>query len=115
MLVGLSCVKNVAHRFSGFFLGRGGDMGVGAKGEAGGEVAQHTGQGLDIHAVLQGDGGEGVAEVVESNLWDACPRQHSFQHVVHAIRRDGAAVGGGEDVLVIGLALLLPQNFYCLL
>ncbi len=47
-------------------------MGVGVQGEAGGEVAQDAGDCLDVHAVLQGDGCEGVAEVVESHLGDAC-------------------------------------------
>lgn len=44
-------------------------MGVGVQGEAGGVVAQHTGDGFDVHAVLQGQGGEGVAQVVEAKLW----------------------------------------------
>ena len=35
-------------------------MGVGVQGEACGEVTQHAGYRLDVHAVLQGDGGEGV-------------------------------------------------------
>lgn len=43
-------------------------MGVGVQGEAGGEVAQHTADGLDVHAVLEGEGGEGMTEVVEPNL-----------------------------------------------
>ena len=47
-------------------------MSVGVQGEACGEVAQHTGHGLNVHSVLQGDGCEGVAEVVESDLRDTC-------------------------------------------
>ena len=35
-------------------------MGVGAQGESGIVVPQHTGDGLDVHTVLQGQGGEGV-------------------------------------------------------
>ena len=38
-------------------------MGVGVQGEAGGEVTKHTGLRLDVHAILQGDGCKGVAEV----------------------------------------------------
>ena len=45
-------------------------MGVGVQGEASGEVAQHTGDCLDVHTVLQGDGCEGMAEIVESDLRD---------------------------------------------
>ena len=47
-------------------------MGVGVQGEACGEVAQHTADGLDVHTVLKCDGCEGVAEVMESDLGDAC-------------------------------------------
>ena len=89
-------------------------MGIGVQGEACGEVTQHAGHRLDIHSVLEGDGGEGVAEIVESDLRDASPLQHPLQHVVHTIRGDGAAVGRGEHILVIGLALLFPQDFDCL-
>ena len=35
-------------------------MGVGIQGEACGEVTEHAGHRLDVHAVLEGDGGEGV-------------------------------------------------------
>ena len=39
-------------------MGAGGDVGVGVQGEAGGEVAQHAGNGLDVHTVLQRQGRE---------------------------------------------------------
>ena len=68
-------------------------MGVGVEREAGGEMAEHTADRLDVHAILEGDGCEGVAEVVESDFRDACPCQYSFEHIVHAIRGDGATVG----------------------
>ena len=90
-------------------------MGVGVQGEACGEVSEHTRHCLDIHTVLQGNSCEGVAEVVESDLGDACSCQYSFQHVVYAVRRDGASVRGREDILVIGFLFLLFQNFYRLL
>ena len=35
-------------------------MGISVQGKACGEVTQHAGDGFDIHAVLQGDGCEGV-------------------------------------------------------
>ena len=37
-------------------------MGVGIQREPSGEVTQHTADGLDIHTVLQGNRGKGVAE-----------------------------------------------------
>ena len=60
-------------------------MGVGVQGEACGEVTEHTADRFDIHAVLQGDGGEGVAEVVESDLWDPGSGQHSLEHIVDTV------------------------------
>ena len=41
-------------------------MGVGVQGEAGGEVAEHSAHGLDVHPVLQSQGGEGVPKLVEA-------------------------------------------------
>ena len=75
-------------------------MGVGIQGEACGEVTQHAGYGLDVHTVLQGDGSEGVAEVMESDLRDASPLQYTLQHVVDAVRGDGTAVGGREHISI---------------
>ena len=82
-------------------------MGIGIQGEAGGEVAQHAGHRFDVHAVLQRDGCEGMAEVMKSDLRDTCSLQHSLEHVVDAVRGDGAAVGGGEDISIVRLRLLL--------
>ena len=59
-------------------------MGVGVEGEAGGEVTQHAAYRLDVHAVLQGDGGEGVAEIVESNLRDSGSSQYSLTSAASA-------------------------------
>ena len=61
-------------------------MGIGVQGEASVEVTQHAGQRLDVHTVLQGNGGEGVAEVVESDLRDAGSFENALQHIVHTIR-----------------------------
>ena len=43
-----------------FELGVGGDVGVGVQREARRVVTQHTADGLDVHAVLQRHGREGV-------------------------------------------------------
>ena len=83
-------------------------MGVGVQGESGREVPQHTGHRLDVYAVLQGDGCEGVAEVVESDLRDDSPLNYSLKHVIHTVWRDWATIGRGEHIRVIGLSLLLP-------
>ena len=87
-------------------------MGVGVQGEAGGEVAEHTADCFNVYAILQSYGRKGVTKVVESDLWDTCPCKDSLKHIIHAIRRNGTALRGGEDILVIGFCLLCFKNFY---
>ena len=86
-------------------------MGVGIQGEACGEVAEYAADDLDIHAVLEGNGCESVAEIVESDLRDACSLQHTLQHIIHTVRGDGTTIGRREHILVISFTLLLPQDF----
>ena len=64
-----------------FELGVGGDMGVGVQREARRVVTQHTADGLDVHAVLQGHGCEGVAEVMKADAGQPRPFQHPLQHM----------------------------------
>ena len=106
--------QDISHGLGGFLLSRGSYVGIGVQGEACGEVTQHAGHGLDVHTILEGDGCKGVAEVMESDLRDTSPFQNTLQHIVDAVRGDGASIGRGEHILVIGLALLLPQDFDCL-
>ena len=87
-------------------------MSIGVQSEACREVTQHTGHGLDIHTVLEGDSGEGVAEVMESDLRDASPFEDALQHIVDAVRGDRAAVRRGKHIGVIGFGFLLFENFY---
>ena len=44
--------EDTAHRIGGFFLRRGGDVGVGVQCETRAVVSQHSGDCLDVHAVL---------------------------------------------------------------
>ena len=60
-------------------------MGVGIRGEACVEGAEHFGHDLDVHSVLECDGGEDH----EICLWDARPYRHSFQHTVYDAWQDG--------------------------
>ena len=46
-----------------------GDVGVGAEGETGVIVAEDTGDGFDVYTVLQRQGGECVAEIVQTYVW----------------------------------------------
>ena len=61
-------------------------MGIGIESESRREVTQHAGYSFYVNSVLQRNGSKGVAEVVESDLWDTCSCQHSFEHIVHAVR-----------------------------
>ena len=53
-------------------MGVSGDVGVGVQREARGVVPEHTADGLDVPAVLQGQGREGVAQVVKADAWQSC-------------------------------------------
>lgn len=52
-------IQHIAQRIRCLFLCGRGHMGIGVQREPSREVAEHSGYGLDIHAVLQGDGGGG--------------------------------------------------------
>ena len=53
--------QHICHRLRGFPLCRCGHMGVSIQGEPGGEVTEHAADGLDVDAVLESQGGEGVS------------------------------------------------------
>ena len=57
-----------AHGFCRLILHLSGGVGVGAEGEACVVMTQHTGDRLDVHAILQGEGGEGMTQVVEADV-----------------------------------------------
>ena len=59
--------QDAAHGLSGLVLLLPRSVGVGAQGKASVVVPQHGGHGFDVHAVLEGCGGEGVPEIVESD------------------------------------------------
>ena len=50
----------ISHGFRGLVLHLPSGVGVGSEGEACVIVAKHTGNRLDVHTVLEGQGGEGV-------------------------------------------------------
>ena len=47
-------------------------MSVGVQREACGVVTQHTADGFYVHAILEGHGGKGVSEVMESDAGQPC-------------------------------------------
>ena len=75
-----------AHRLCGLVLLLPCGVGVGAECESSVIVAEHTADGFDVHAVLQGHRREGVAEIVKADAWQPCPFQHPLEHVQHAVR-----------------------------
>ena len=89
-------------------------MGVGVQRETRGVVPEHTADGLDVHAVLQGHRREGVAQVMKADAWQPSPFQHSLQHMQDAIWGDGVAVRRWEYILTSYFFLLRLENFYCI-
>ena len=69
-----------------FELGVRCDVGVGVQREARRVVAQHRGHRFHVHAVLQGHGREGVAEIVKADAGQPSPFQHPLEHMQHAVR-----------------------------
>lgn len=93
----LDCPRqHVPHRLRRLSLGCAGNVGIGVQGKPCGEVAQHPGHGFHIHPVLQGQGSEGVAQVMEPHFWQPCPFQHPMEHMQHTVWGDGPAIGGRE-------------------
>ena len=74
-----------------------GDVAVDVDGGGGADVTDDGGQGLDVHAVLQGGGSERVAEVVEPNILAPGPLQGLFHFAVDALRVDGALPASGWE------------------
>ena len=64
----------------------GSDVGVGVQREARGVVPEHTADGLDVHAVLERHGCEGVAQVMKADAGQPRPFQHSLQHMQDTVR-----------------------------
>ena len=74
-----------------------GGVGVGAESESCIVVPQHGGDGLDIDTVLEGQGGEGVAEIVEPEVFQAGILQDALVEGGYRVRMvHGAGAGGGE-------------------
>lgn len=60
--------QDAAHSLGGLVLLLLRGVGVGAQGEPGIVVPRHGGHGFDVHAVLEGCGGEGVTEIMEPDM-----------------------------------------------
>ena len=60
--------QEVAHCLGRFLLRGGGDVGVGVQGESCRVVAQHSGNRLDVHTILESQRRKRVAEIMEPYL-----------------------------------------------
>ena len=67
-------------------------MGMGVQGEACGEVTQHAGHRLGIHTILEGNGREGVSEVVESYFRDTRSLKNLLEHIIRTVRGNRTTV-----------------------
>ena len=63
-----------------------GDVGINVQRGRRRHMAQHGGEGLDVHAVFQGHGGEGVAQIVEADLLAPGPLQNDLEPPEHRAR-----------------------------
>ena len=71
-------------------------MGVGVQGEARRVVTQHPGHRLDVHSVLQGQGGECMPEIMEPDFGQSRPFQHPVEHMQHTVRENRHTRWAGE-------------------
>ena len=93
-------------------------MRIGVEGEPSAVVAQHTGQGLYIHAAGEGHRGESMAQIVEANtLLNARRRQQLPVDPGHCVRAPVAAGAGRweQDGIVRVLFMLPHQHVHRLL
>ena len=107
-------LHEVSHGLGRFVLLLPGGGGVGAQGEAGIEVSQHEGDRFHVHAVLQGCGGEGVTEIVESEMLQSDVLQDLLVEVYYAVRVVHlSSQGRGEQVGAVWVfAVLLDQQIH---
>ena len=92
-------------------------VGVGPQGESGVVVAQHGGHRLDVHAILESQGGEGAPEIVEPEVLQASVLEDALVQRDHGVRVvHGSGAGGGEEPGVAWvLGVLSHQQLHCLL
>ena len=82
-------------------------MGIGVQGEPSAEVSQHPGYRFHVYPVLEGQGGKGVAQIVESDPRESRPFQHRWSICSTLSGKIGTPVGLGNT------QELLPVFFLC--
>ena len=106
-----------SHGFCRLILHLPGGVGIGTQGEPRVVVAQHTGHSLDVHAILQGQGGEGMPEIVEADVLQSGVPEDLLVELYHRVGVVHLSGGGrGEHIRVFRVLLvLLNQQIHCLL
>ena len=107
----------IAKGLGGLVLLLTGGVSVDAEGESCIVVSQHGGDGLDVHAVLESQGGEGVPEVVESKVLQPSVFQDPLVEGSHRVRmvHTSGAGGGEKPGIARMLGVFLHEQFHCLL
>ena len=82
----------LSHRICRLLLHLGRDVSEGAERESCAEVAQHAGERLDIHVVLQGNRDEYVSQIVEPYMIQPRAFQNPLMETVYSIRIPHPAV-----------------------
>ena len=74
-------------------------------------MAQHGGEGLDVHAVFQGHGGESMAQIMEADLLALGPLQRHMEPPEHGAGGERRILldGRGEYPAAFGRFLILPE------
>ena len=110
--LGRGCLHEAADLLRRASLHIVGDVRIGVQGKPCAIVAQHTGQGLYIHAAGEGHRGESVAQIMEANtLLDARLRQQLPVDSGHRIRAPVAAgAGRREQDGVVRVLFVLPHQ-----
>ena len=106
-----------AHSFRRLILHLAGGVGVGAERETCVIVPQHTGDRLDVHAILQGQGGKGVSQIVEADVFQSSILEDFLVEFYHGIGIVHLSRGGGREHIRVFrvLLVLLDQQIHRLL
>ena len=91
-----------------------GDVGVDVQGGGRRHMAQHGGECLDVHAVLQRHGSEGMAQIVKSDLLAPSPLQNDMEPPEHGARceRHIQILRRGEQPPRLCRLSVLPEHLH---
>ena len=85
-------------------------MSVGVQGETSAEVAENGRDGFHVHPVLQGQSGEGVAQIVEPHIGQPRPFQPTRRSIFRTLSGEmGPPLGDGTHTRC-GFLLLASQH-----